>query len=154
MPHHGCNCYFKANKAHMDALFFYIYLPVPTHSSSFHWWRWRGDRQHSDHQQSFGAGVSGHWNTRTCYQVKIAVPVHKTMQYCLHSNWKMFIFFYLGGIKMAKRSGRVKACGCLPIVGGWLFLAPRSPTRLASSVWPPMRQETTRGTSTWSSMVK
>lgn len=59
-----------------------------------------------------------------------------------------------GGIKMENQLNRVRGCGWQPTVDVWLFPVLRSLTRLGFSVWPLMKQETTRGTSMWLSMVK
>lgn len=55
---------------------------------------------------------------------------------------------------MGNQSDRVKGCGWQQAADGWSFPALRSLTRLAFSVWPPMKQETRSGTSMWSSMVR
>lgn len=149
---HGCIVFFHPSHTppHPDS-----HPPTPSRSPSFHWRSGRGDRQHGHHQQPPGAGVSGHWNTCTCHHVRSPPQcTEESMQYSMRSDSKTFFFCHIGGIKMAKRSGRGRGCGCQPTVGGWLFLVLRSPTRPASSAWPLTRQETTRGTSTWSSTVK
>lgn len=63
------------------------------------------------------------------------------------------LLFFPGGIRMENQSDRARGCGWQPAVDGWSFPALRSRTRLVFSAWPLMKQETTRGTSMWLSMV-
>lgn len=52
-----------------------------------------------------------------------------------------------GGIRMENQSGRARDCVLHQTGGDWLFPVLRSLTQLGFSVWPPMKQETMRGTS-------
>lgn len=135
----------NSTKLHTHVIFFHP-------SSSFHWWSWWCDRQHSDNQQSSGAGVSGHWNTRTCHHVRS--PLHAYSGTHAHTLIHCKTYSFAGGIKMENRFNRVRGWWCQPTVGGWSFPALRCLTQRGFSVWPQMKQESMRGTSMWLYMVK